>query len=127
MRVLLDTQVLYIATGITEAKFSKRVTDTLEDPNNERLLSSVSIMEIATKHLRGLTTMTEAHVHQAAADLRLTIIPFAPQHAYRLFKLPQHHRDPFDRMLIATALVEGVPIVSSDIQFKRYKGLTVLW
>ena len=41
--------------------------------------------------------------------------------------LPRHHRDPFDRMLIATALAEEIPLIGSDRLFKRYKGLKVIW
>ncbi|HMJ62497.1 MAG TPA: type II toxin-antitoxin system VapC family toxin [Bryobacteraceae bacterium] len=125
MRLLIDTQVL-IQAYLGDV-FPAKVKAHLENPDNERLVSSMSVVEIALKHAKNKLPMTEAHVHQAVADLRLTVIPFAAQYAYRLFTLPQHHRDPFDRMLIATALVEGIPIVSSDTQFKRYKGLTVLW
>jgi PIN domain nuclease of toxin-antitoxin system len=46
---------------------------------------------------------------------------------YKLFGLPQHHRDPFDRMLIATALAEDIPVVTSDRRFKDYRGLRVIW
>lgn len=55
------------------------------------------------------------------------ILPFTLQHAYRLFSLPLHHRDPFDRMLIATALVEDIPLAGSDKEFKKYRGLRVIW
>jgi PIN domain nuclease of toxin-antitoxin system len=55
------------------------------------------------------------------------MLPFTPQHAYRLFSLPLHHRDPFDRMLIATALAEEIPLIGSDRLFKMYKGLKVIW
>jgi len=48
-------------------------------------------------------------------------------HALRLYGLPRHLRDPFDRMLIATALAEDIPLIRSDRQFKRYKGLKVIW
>jgi PIN domain nuclease of toxin-antitoxin system len=41
--------------------------------------------------------------------------------------LPLHHRDPFDRMLIATAMVEGIPLVGSERKFKSYKGLKIIW
>jgi len=122
MRVLLDTQVVYIAAGMGGAELPKKVREIIEDPETERFFSAGSIMEVAIK-----SVLSEAHMRQAAADLRLTIIPFEPPHAYRLFSLPWHHRDPFDRMLIATALAEKLPVVSGDRVFKRYKGLSVLW
>jgi PIN domain nuclease of toxin-antitoxin system len=84
-------------------------------------------MEIAIKSGIGKLEMGEAEMRQAVRDLRATIIPFTPQHAYRLFSLPLHHRDPFDRMLIATATVENIPLVGSDRKFKSYKGLKVIW
>ncbi len=127
MRVLLDTQAVYIAAGSSEMEFSRKARAILEDPDNERMVSSASVMEVAIKNACGKMIMTEAQMRQAATDLCLTIIPFSPQYAYRLFALPQQHRDPFDRMLIATALVEGVPVISSDREFKRYKGLSTIW
>jgi PIN domain nuclease of toxin-antitoxin system len=66
-------------------------------------------------------------VHQAVQDLGLTVIAFEPPHAYRLFSLPMHHGDPFDRMIIATALVEDVPLIGGDRQFAHYKGLQAIW
>ena len=71
--------------------------------------------------------MLENEVRQAARDLRLTTLPFSTEHAYTLFRLPMHHRDPFDRMLIATALTEKIPIISGDRNFKKYRGLKVIW
>jgi PIN domain nuclease of toxin-antitoxin system len=71
--------------------------------------------------------MPEALVRQAVQDLALTVIAFEPRHAYRLFTLPMHHGDPFDRMIIATALVEDVPLIGGDRQFARYKGLQAIW
>jgi PIN domain nuclease of toxin-antitoxin system len=66
-------------------------------------------------------------VQEAAKDLALTIIPFTPQHSYRLFSLPKLHRDPFDRMIISTALVEGIPVIGGDSRFRKYRGLKVIW
>ncbi len=124
-RALLDTQVLvkaYLAEDLP-----KRVLSILANPETDRIISVISVMEIAVKTAKGKLSMPEANVRQAITDLRLTIIPFAPKHAYRLFSLPEHHRDPFDRMLIATALVEGIPLIGSDRMFQRYRGLKVIW
>ncbi len=112
------------ATGV---QFSKRVHSLLADLDNELLLSSTSILEIALKHARKKMDMPEALVHQAVQDLGLTVVAFEPQHAYRLFALPLHHRDPFDRMIIATALVEELPLIGGGRQFSRYKGLRTIW
>lgn len=125
MRVLLDTQVLFMAA--TGARFSKRVQSLLASVENELVLSSTSILEIALKHTRKKIDMPEPLVEQAVQDLGLTVIAFEPQHAYRLFSLPVHHRDPFDRMIIATALVEELPLIGGDRDFGSYKGLRVIW
>lgn len=127
MRVLLDTSALYVAAGLTELQFSQRVQRLLADPETDRLLSVTSVMEVAIKAEKGLTQLRREHVERAVADLRLTMLSFTAAHAYRLFSLPAHHRDPFDRMLIATALTEGIPIVSNDRHVRRYRGLRIIW
>lgn len=125
MRVLLDTQaVLMAALG---ASFSKQVQSLLSDPDTELLLSAISIMEIALKHGRKKIDMPEEAVHQAVRDLGLTLISFEPHHAYRLFSLPMYHYDPFDRMIVATALAEDLPVVGGDRVFARYRNLRVIW
>jgi PIN domain nuclease of toxin-antitoxin system len=123
VRVLLDTQV--IVQAYLGEELPKRVRDLLADSETDRLISAVSVMEIAIKARK--LNMLEANVRHAVEDLRLTILPFTPQHAYRLFSLPEKHRDPFDRMIIATALSENVPLIGADRMFKRYRGLKVLW
>lgn len=125
MRVLLDTQVVILA--YLGRPFPAKVVRLMEDPENERLVSAASVLEIAIKHRNGALDMSKEETSRAAVDLRLTIIPFYPSHAMRFFDLPLHHKDPFDRMLIATALVEGVPIISADKEFRKYKGLSVAW
>jgi PIN domain nuclease of toxin-antitoxin system len=125
--VLLDTESICLAGIDGLGAFSKKVRKVLEDGETDCLVSAVSIMEVAIKSGVGKLEMGESEMRQAARDLRATIIPFTPQHAYRLFSLPLHHRDPFDRMLIATAMVEGIPLVGSERKFKSYKGLKIIW
>lgn len=85
-------------------------------------------MEIAAKNAIGKLDMSAAETNRAIRDLRLTTITFGPRHALRLFSLPlTDHHDPFDRMLICTALTEKVPVVGSDRKFKKYPGLEVFW
>ena len=125
MRVLLDTQALCILSGAVDGAVPKRLQNILADPKTERLLSTVSLMEIASKSAK--LGMSEQQSRQAVKDLVLTVIPFAAEHAYRVFSLPKHHKDPWDRLLIATALIENVPIAGGDRIFKKYKGLQILW
>ncbi|MDQ2775691.1 MAG: type II toxin-antitoxin system VapC family toxin [Acidobacteriota bacterium] len=125
MRVLLDTQV-FIQAYLGE-QLPKRVLTLIANPETERILSAASVMEIAVKNATGKLQMPEPQMQQAVLDLRLTVVPFEPRHAYRLFSLPPHHRDPFDRMIIATALAEKLPLIGGDRLFQHYKGLTVIW
>jgi PIN domain nuclease of toxin-antitoxin system len=85
------------------------------------------VTEIAVKQTRGQLTFRKADVMAGVADLRVRVLPYAAEHAFRLFDLPTHHADPFDRQIIAQALVEDVPVVTPDESFKLYEGLKVLW
>jgi PIN domain nuclease of toxin-antitoxin system len=126
MRVLLDTQVL-VHAYIGDIPLPRKIYALLSNVETKALVSSVSIIEIAMKHDAGKMKMAAAETRQAIRDLRLQVIPFELNHALHLYDLPRHHRDPFDRMLIATALAEEIPLVGSDREFKKYKGLKVIW
>jgi PIN domain nuclease of toxin-antitoxin system len=123
----LDTTALYVAAGVSGVSFTPKVRRLLEDPETVRLVSPVSFNEIAIKANKGLTPLTQQHIERLISDLALTVLPLTAEHSFRLFGLPAHHADPFDRMLIATALAEDLAIVASDREFKRYKGLRVIW
>lgn len=98
----------------------------MEDGGADRVLSSVSIVEIGIKSTLGKLRISEAELRMAISDLRLRLIPFSADHAFGLFRLPQR-TDMFDRMLVATALAMNVPIVSGDREFSHYEGLKVIW
>ena len=127
MRILLDTTALYAAAGIAGAAFTPEVRRLLEQPETVRMVSPVSVNEIAIKANKGLTSLTREHIEQLILDLDLTVLPFTAGHSFKLFGLPPHHGDPFDRMLIATALAEDVAIVAGDREFQKYEGLRVIW
>ena len=127
MRVLLDTTALYVAAGISHLKFTPKIQRLLENSDTVRMISPVSFTEIAIKANRGLTPLTHEHITRLIVDLDLTVLPLSAEHTFRLFGLPAHHGDPFDRLLIATALVEDSPVVTRDSEFKKYKGLRVIW
>lgn len=105
---------------------SSRVRKLVEDEDTDLLLSAISIVEIATKANINKLTIDASDTSKAVDDLRLIVIPFELRHAMRMFDLPLHHGDPFDRILIATALSEDVPIISGDSEFKSYRGLKVI-
>ena len=126
MRVLLDTQIFLFLSQQGIEGVSSRARKVVQDEDSELLLSAVSITELAVKASISNLAITAPDLSKAAEDLRLTLIPFEARHAIRMFGLSLHHRDPFDRMLVATALSEGVPMITSDEQLKRYRGLKVI-
>jgi PIN domain nuclease of toxin-antitoxin system len=127
LRVLLDTTALYVAAGVSDLAFTPKVQRLLEHPETVRVVSPVCFIEIAIKANKGLTPFTREHLEKLILDLDLTVLPLTAAHSFTLFGLPAHHNDPFDRMLIATALVEDISIVARDREFRKYKGLRVIW
>jgi PIN domain nuclease of toxin-antitoxin system len=126
VRVLLDTAVLIFAVEAPD-RLSKRAAAVLKNPDNVRELSSISLTEIAVKTAMGKLRISAPTARQALDDLVVRILPFTSDHAFRLFELPLHHRDPFDRQIIAQALSEEVAIVTPDRQFGSYRGLKLIW
>jgi PIN domain nuclease of toxin-antitoxin system len=124
IRLLLDSQVLILAyLGALPA----RVQAVLAEPEAERLISAISIAEIAIKNSIGKLEMGEQEAARALEDLQVGVIPLESQYAAAMFSLPLHHRDPFDRMILATAVVEKLPIVTGDRIFRRYSGVKIIW
>jgi PIN domain nuclease of toxin-antitoxin system len=126
MRLLLDTAVLIYAVQAPE-RLSKRAAAVLEDGENILELSAISITEIAIKTALGKLRVTAAMVRQAVQDLDIRILPYTGEHALRLFELPLHHGDPFDRQIVAQALSEKIPVVTPDEKFRLYNGLKIIW
>lgn len=126
MRLLIDTVVFIFAVESPE-RLSKRAISTLQSPANVLELSTVSLTEIAVKASLDKLCLSADTAREAIKDLGVRILPFSANHAFRLFSLPLHHRDPFDRQLIAQALEEDIPVVTSDEKFGLYKGLKLVW
>lgn len=126
MRLLLDTGVFIFAVDSPE-RLSKRAASLLQNPANILELSAVSLTEIAIKVSSGKLHFTADSARKAIEDLGLRILAFSADHAFRLFALPLHHRDPFDRQIIAQALDEEIPVITSDEKFALYKGLRAVW
>jgi PIN domain nuclease of toxin-antitoxin system len=125
VRLLLDTAILIFAVECPE-KLSRRATSALQNPANILEFSTVSLAEIAIKVSLGKLQLGSDIARQAVEDLGIRILPFSTEHAFRLFGLPLHHRDPFDRQIIAQAMEEDIPVVTSDEKFGLYKGLKVV-
>lgn len=127
MRVLLDTVTFLWAVGQPE-RLSARARAIFRDKSKiEREISAVSLSEMAIKWAIGKLGISRSEVEQGVADLELRVLPFNGVHAYRMFVLPMHHTDPFDRQIIAQAMAEEIPVVTSDRVFGAYKGLQVIW
>ena len=126
MRLLLDTVALIYAVESPE-RLSKRAAAALENPENVLELSAISLSEIAIKSALGKLGISGTMIQQAIQDLDLRVLPYAADHALQLFDLPLHHGDPFDRQIIAQALAENIPVVTSDEKFRLYRGVKLVW
>jgi PIN domain nuclease of toxin-antitoxin system len=128
MRVLIDTHVLIWWTGETN-QLSPLVKDMLADQQTEPFLSMASIWEMQIKISLGklsvqmdLPILIETEMSRNS----FILLPIELKHIYRLNDLPLHHKDPFDRLLIAQSVMEAMPIVSIDEKFDAY-GVQRLW
>ena len=128
MRVLLDTHALLWAIDDT-AKLSQAAVTILQDPTSDLLVSAATIWELAIKVGLGKLTLSQPFrtwMNQALTDLDAIVLPITVEFADIQASLSRHHRDPFDRLLIAQAITEGIPVVSSDSQFDAY-GVNRAW
>lgn len=126
MNVLFDTSAFLVAH--TQPSRLGRHRDVLEDPGTIRLMSAVVGWEIAIKHRLGkleLPAPPDRWVPKMAEAGAMTPLPVLLAHALAVAALPDHHQDPFDRLLVVTARALDVPILTSDRIFKRY-GVEVL-
>ena len=128
MRLLLDTHAL-LWFALNDPRLSARVTSLILEPIQEKLVSPASYWEIAIKismKKYALALPHEDFFRGAIDDNGFHILPIEPRHTSALTKLPYHHKDPFDRLIIAQARVENVSLVSVDSRFDAY-GVTRLW
>lgn len=126
MRLLLDTATLIYAVEAPE-RLSKKAAAMVRDPENTLELSAVSLVEIAIKSSVGKLGLEPETVRRAIEELGVRVLPFTASVAFAMFHLPVLHRDPFDRQIISQALLEDIPVLTSDQAFKRYKNLRVIW
>lgn len=123
--VLLDTHaVLWLLAG--DRRLSPRARSALSVSEQPLTVSVVSLWEVATKRSLGKLD-APADLSRRIAGLGVVeLLPISPPHAEAVGALPWHHRDPFDRMLVAQAQVEGLSIVSADPALAQY-GVDVIW
>lgn len=128
MRCLLDANVL-IFLDLDPDRLSAAARREILNPANELHLSIASLWEMQLKISRGKLTLSRPLAEVVTAQCQangLQLLGIEPAHVFRLGGLPFHHNDPFDRMIIAQALVEGMTIITSDGEFGPY-GVAVLW
>jgi PIN domain nuclease of toxin-antitoxin system len=126
MRLLLDTATFIWAVSSPE-KISRAAMSALQSDDAVREISAISLSEIAINQARGKLIFHKDDVAAGVADLRLRVLPYTESHALRLFDLPLHHPDPFDRQIIAQALAEHIAVVTPDREFRLYKELKTVW
>ena len=122
MRCLLDTNVFAWSLGV-KSRLNAAATEVLTSSATLIYLSPVSSWEIAIKHALGkivLPTAPTDFVPRAMRDLGIITLDVTHAHALAAGQLPPHHRDPFDRMLIAQARAEGMVLLTADQFFKAY-------
>jgi PIN domain nuclease of toxin-antitoxin system len=122
VKVLLDTHV-WLWMQAEPEKLGPLALELVEEGNNELLFSAASVWEIAIKVSAGKLNLPEPvsrYVPSRMQTSGVSALSVSHAHAAGVAELPNHHRDPFDRLLVAQALAEGVPILSSDVQLDEY-------
>lgn len=118
-RLLLDTHtVLWWLSD--DPALSPTAREAIAAPSNEPLVSAASIWEIAIKRALGKLTAPD-DLPDRIAEQGLGWLAVQPGHAWQVRALPAHHRDPFDRILIAQALIEQIPVITTDSRFRDYE------
>jgi len=128
VKVLLDTHALlwWLAD---DRRLSRRARKVIADPRSTIMVSSASAWEMATKLRLGKLRDPDGAVPRLPAILLergLMELPVTVPHGIEAGLLPVHHRDPFDRMLVAQSRLEGAPLVTNDPAFEDY-GITIVW
>lgn len=128
MRLLLDTNSFLWFIGGSD-KLSIIAQRLIADLNNQLVLSSASLWEIAIKVSLGKLELLLPYnklIPEQLEENDISILPIELSHLNKVINLPFHHRDPFDRLIIAQALSEDISVVSSDTAFTQY-GIKLIW
>ncbi len=128
MRALLDTHA-FLWWAMDDPRLSAPAREIIEDGANDVVISAVSGWEIAIKTSLGKLVLPDVP-HRFVPDLitrcGFEVLPITLTHALQVAGLPDHHRDPFDRMLVVQSQVEDMPVVTDDPYIVRY-GITCVW
>ncbi len=127
MRVLLDTHA-FLWWISDDEQLTVQARETIGAADNQVFVSAASVWEIVTKARLGRLPLPEPVGRFVATHLEENAfqpLPIAMRHAFALEALPDLHRDPFDRMLVAQALTEGMPLVTGDHAVRAYPVMTI--
>ena len=122
MRFLLDTHC-WLWLQAERNRFNADLLESLADPSSQRYLSAASAWEIAIKYAAGRLPLPERPAIYVPERMRVSVVKglaITHAHALAVADLPPHHRDPFDRVLVAQAQVEGLTLVTADATLARY-------
>lgn len=123
MKLLLDTHLLLWAAGYP-GRLPAAARTLLDDPQNEPIFSSASLWEVAIKHGlgRGDFRVDARLLRRGLLDNGYDELPVTSEHAVTLDSLPPIHKDPFDRILVAQSMVEGITLLTTDPLVAQYPG-----
>ena len=128
MKLLLDTHTL-LWFALNDQQLSRTATALIMDSANDKVVSPASYWEIAIKisvKKYSLSKPYDVFIQEAIDKNGFGYLQIEPKHTAVLTTLPFHHKDPFDRLIVAQAMVEGISIVSNDTAFDNY-GVRRLW
>jgi PIN domain nuclease of toxin-antitoxin system len=118
LKILVDTHIFLWMLSCPEKLNEKRRYE-LESPANEVFLSAMSVAEMMIKSLAGKITI-DFDPLEMAEQTQVELLDFSGRDAMIMVRLPLHHKDPFDRMIIAQAISNGFSLMSDDAKFKEY-------
>jgi len=127
MKALIDTHV-FLWWNMEDAQLSPRARKIIADGKNEIFLSAASAWEIAIKAAKGRLALPEEpalYVPSRMNLYRIQSLPVQVSHALRVYDLPPHHADPFDRLLVAQCQMESLPLITKDEEIQKYEVETI--
>jgi PIN domain nuclease of toxin-antitoxin system len=128
VKLLLDAHT-FLWWTLEDERISPKAIDLIGNIENEIYFSVASAWEIIIKYQLGkliLPTEPEVFIPEHLEINQFSVLPISLYHAFTIRELPYHHKDPFDRMLVAQSKVENMAIISADVKFKKY-DVKIVW
>jgi PIN domain nuclease of toxin-antitoxin system len=122
VKLLLDSHVLFWA-ALKPESLRPETVDAITDPSSTVLFSAINLWELSIKRAKGKFNFDDRAMLHVIQQQGFTELPVTTRHGLEAAALPPHHADPFDRMLIAQARLEGLTLITSDRTFRHYRVL----